>query len=159
MIASIKKPNRSGHLGQVNGRLRTIFEKGTNSIIACDRGRAWPSRSRTQSAALGRAKRKPEDAEMRSRHVRHPALRDRGVGHHVSDAPVSKFTLSLLGGNNGLLENSENLCSKAHRAGAKFTGQNGKVESIGPPMANSCGSTANRKRKAPRAHSTRRAGR
>jgi hypothetical protein len=31
----------------------------------CDWGRAWPSRSRTQGAALGGAKRKPEDEEMR----------------------------------------------------------------------------------------------
>src|SRR5258708_35730685 len=32
----------------------------------CDRGGAWPSRSRTQGAAFGGAKGKPEDAEMRS---------------------------------------------------------------------------------------------
>lgn len=32
----------------------------------CDWGRAWPSRSRTQGAAFGGAKGKPEDAEMRS---------------------------------------------------------------------------------------------
>ncbi len=32
----------------------------------CDRGRAWPSRSRTQGAAFGGAKGKSEDAEMRS---------------------------------------------------------------------------------------------
>jgi len=32
---------------------------------ACDRGCAWPSRSRTQGAAFGGAKGKPEDAEMR----------------------------------------------------------------------------------------------
>ena len=37
-----------------------------DSTAACDRGRAWPSRSRTQGAALGGAKGKPEDAEVRS---------------------------------------------------------------------------------------------
>jgi hypothetical protein len=33
---------------------------------ARDWGRAWPSRSRTQGAAFGGAKGKPEDEEMRS---------------------------------------------------------------------------------------------
>jgi hypothetical protein len=33
---------------------------------ACDRWRAWPSRSRTQGEAFGGAKGEPEDAEMRS---------------------------------------------------------------------------------------------
>jgi hypothetical protein len=37
-----------------------------DSTTGCDWGRAWPSRSRTQGAALGGAKGKPEDAEMRS---------------------------------------------------------------------------------------------
>src|SRR4249919_1721478 len=36
------------------------------SMAACDWGRARPSRSRTQGAAFGGAKGKPEDAEMRS---------------------------------------------------------------------------------------------
>jgi hypothetical protein len=35
-------------------------------MAACDWGRAWPSRSRTQGAAFGGAKGKPEDADMRS---------------------------------------------------------------------------------------------
>jgi len=32
----------------------------------CDRGRAWPTRSRTQAAALAGGKGKDEDAEMGS---------------------------------------------------------------------------------------------
>jgi hypothetical protein len=36
-----------------------------DSTAACDWGRAWPSRSRTQGAAFGGAKGKPEDDEMR----------------------------------------------------------------------------------------------
>src|SRR6476661_5663028 len=36
------------------------------SAAACDWGRAWSSRSRTQGAAFGGAKGKAEDAEMRS---------------------------------------------------------------------------------------------
>ena len=44
----------------------------------------------------------------------------------VPDAPVTNFTLTLDGGNKGLLVNSENLC-KAHRvAEVKMAGQNGK---------------------------------
>jgi len=37
-----------------------------DSTAAWDWGCAWPSRSRTQGAAFGGAKGKPEDAEMRS---------------------------------------------------------------------------------------------
>jgi len=38
-----------------------------DSTAACDRGRAWPSRSRTQGAALGGAKGKPEELALRAR--------------------------------------------------------------------------------------------
>ncbi len=64
----------------------------------------------------------------------------------VPDAPVSKFTLNLDGGNKGLLENSENLCAKPQRATADFTGQNGKVEHFHPLIANSCGKAKKHKR-------------
>ncbi|HEY2478019.1 MAG TPA: hypothetical protein VGI17_04750 [Solirubrobacterales bacterium] len=60
----------------------------------------------------------------------------------VPDAPVSKFILEMKGGKKGLLVNSENLCSKrgqSRRAIAHFTGQNGKVESFRPKVANQCG--------------------
>src|SRR6266540_4903522 len=43
---------------------------------ACARGRAWPSRSRTQGAAFASGKGKPEDADMRSATC---AIRVRGV--------------------------------------------------------------------------------
>ncbi len=55
---------------------------------------------------------------------------------------MSKFVLSMQGGNKGLLVNSENLCSpkaKTH-AIADFTGQNGKTYDTTPAVANSCGS-------------------
>ena len=58
----------------------------------------------------------------------------------VPDAPVTKFTLAMQGGNKGLLVNSENLCgpqAKTH-AVAKFTAQNGKVDDFNPAIANSC---------------------
>jgi hypothetical protein len=58
----------------------------------------------------------------------------------VPDAPVSKFTLTLLGGHKGLLVNSENLCSPKAKtqAIADFTGQNGKVYDTTPKVQNSC---------------------
>jgi uncharacterized repeat protein (TIGR01451 family) len=56
----------------------------------------------------------------------------------VPDAPVTSFTLNLQGGKKGLLVNSTNLCAKANRATAKFTGQNGKQLTTHPPLANSC---------------------
>ncbi len=57
----------------------------------------------------------------------------------VPDAPVTKFTLSLAGGKKSLIENSEDLCAKPHRALAVFTGQNGKVSQTEPVVtAKSC---------------------
>ena len=53
----------------------------------------------------------------------------------VPDVPVTEFTLELVGGNKGLLENSENLCKKPQRAIANFTGQNGKVHRTKPLVA------------------------
>jgi hypothetical protein len=57
----------------------------------------------------------------------------------VPDAPVSKFTLEMQGGNKGLLENSTNLCAKPHRATSDFTAHNGKVYDTRPLLAVSCG--------------------
>jgi hypothetical protein len=57
----------------------------------------------------------------------------------VPDAPVSRFTLTMKGGNKGLLENSENLCAKPQHAIADLTAQNGKVHDIEPVVENSCG--------------------
>jgi Uncharacterized conserved protein len=56
----------------------------------------------------------------------------------VPDAPVSKFVLSMKGGNKGLLVNSENICKKPQRALAHFVAQNGKVDNFSPTIANSC---------------------
>ncbi len=65
----------------------------------------------------------------------------RNTFEFVPDAPVSKFILELKGGKKGLLVNSENLCSKKAETHAivRFTGQNGKVESLRPKVANQCG--------------------
>ena len=58
----------------------------------------------------------------------------------VPDAPVSRFELTLKGGEKyGLLENHENLCAHTQRASARFIGQNGKVAQLGPRITNDCG--------------------
>jgi hypothetical protein len=45
----------------------------------------------------------------------------------VPDVPVSSFTLSLLGGQQGLFANSENLCKARQIAVERIVGQNGKT--------------------------------
>ena len=74
-----------------------------------------------------------------------PARVDTGKGGGISntfevvpDAPVSKFVLSLKGGNKGLLVNSENICRKPQKAIAHFVGQNGKVSDTTPLISNDC---------------------
>ena len=57
----------------------------------------------------------------------------------VPDAPVSKFTLSLDGGNKGLLQNSTNLCKAPLRVNVKMAGQNGKTTNENPLLATPCG--------------------
>jgi hypothetical protein len=56
----------------------------------------------------------------------------------VPDAPVSKFTLTMKGGNKSLLVNSENICNKPQHAIANFTAQNGKVYNTKPVLTNDC---------------------
>lgn len=48
----------------------------------------------------------------------------RGTFEGVPDAPVSKFVLTLNGGEHGLLVNSEDVCAATHRANARFIGHN-----------------------------------
>jgi hypothetical protein len=56
----------------------------------------------------------------------------------VPDQPVSSFTLRMQGGKKGLLQNSTNLCKRAHRATAKFRAQNGKARTLRPALVSSC---------------------
>ncbi|MCW2982187.1 MAG: hypothetical protein JWO14_3914 [Solirubrobacterales bacterium] len=57
----------------------------------------------------------------------------------VPDAPVSRFVLEMKGGKKyGLLENSENICSKPQRANASLVAQSGKRLQLRPLIANSC---------------------
>jgi hypothetical protein len=59
---------------------------------------------------------------------------------NVPDAPVSTFTLNLIGGKKGLLENGavENICSAPQVATMRMTGQNGALESRRVPIGLPC---------------------
>jgi hypothetical protein len=57
----------------------------------------------------------------------------------VPDAPVSKFILTMQGGNKGLIVNSRNICSSKNRADALFVGQNGVPDHFHPLLKASCG--------------------
>jgi hypothetical protein len=56
----------------------------------------------------------------------------------VPDAPVSKFTLKLKGGKQGLLVNSANLCRQTPKAKVSMTGQNGILYKTEPAIKTSC---------------------
>lgn len=57
----------------------------------------------------------------------------------VPDAPVSRFTMDLLGGSKGLLVNSEGLCGSDKQATARMTGQNGTHDNGNVPLNPACG--------------------
>lgn len=72
-------------------------------------------------------------------HVESVPGRIRTTFSTVPDAPVSKFTLNLDGGNKGLLENGTNLCDKTLRANVEISGQNGKNSNQNPAIQTTCG--------------------
>jgi len=57
----------------------------------------------------------------------------------VPDAPVTKFTLTMQGGQKGLVINSRNLCAGENRGDAQFAGQNGVPYHFHPLVKPSCG--------------------
>ncbi len=57
----------------------------------------------------------------------------------VPDAPVSRFQLQLKGGKEGLLVNSENLCSSPQKAVVQLDGQNGAAYDTTTKVAIKCG--------------------
>jgi hypothetical protein len=65
---------------------------------------------------------------------------------HVPDAPVSKFVLSMRGGDKGLLVNSTNICSSGGRAFVTVRGQNGRQEVLHPQLDADCRQESVRKR-------------
>jgi hypothetical protein len=54
------------------------------------------------------------------------------------DAPFSKLVLSLKGGKEGLLQNSENLCEAPRRAKVKLAAQNGRAKNFTSKIAMAC---------------------
>jgi hypothetical protein len=77
----------------------------------------------------------------------------------VPDAPVSKFTIELLGAGRGLLENSENICAKPQHALAEFTAQSGKVSEAKPPLQIKCKKAHEKHKRAHRRHRRHKRGR
>ena len=79
----------------------------------------------------------------------------RTIFTQVPDAPVSRVVLRLQGGKKGLVVNSTNLCSRAHRAAVKATAHNAKVKSLKVAVKPSCQKrkrhSGQRRRSAPQA--------
>jgi hypothetical protein len=74
---------------------------------------------------------------------------------NLPDAPLSKFTLSIAGGKNGIIEAVDPLCESRNVGSARFVGQHGKPAPTQQPKV----STVCAKSPALRVRSTRRAGR
>jgi hypothetical protein len=67
-----------------------------------------------------------------------PGGRIRNTFWAVPDAPVSKFVLTMKGGDKGLLVNNTELCRARPRSRAEFIGQNGKRSISNPRVKLSC---------------------
>jgi hypothetical protein len=63
----------------------------------------------------------------------------------VPDAPVSKFVLTMQGGDKGLLVNNTELCKAKPHAKAEFTGQNGKLSVSSPLVKTDCGKSSRKR--------------
>jgi hypothetical protein len=63
----------------------------------------------------------------------------------VPDAPVSKFVLTMQGGDKGLLVNNTELCRANPHAKAEFTGQNGKSSVSNPLVQTDCGKSSRKR--------------
>jgi hypothetical protein len=74
----------------------------------------------------------------------------------VPDAPVESFTLTLAGGNKGLLVNSRDICKAPGRATAKFTGQNGAKVTLRPVLKSACAKAKKPKKSTKNKRSARR---
>ncbi len=71
----------------------------------------------------------------------------RGNCEGLPDAPVSKFTMTLPGGKQSLLVNSEDLCAKPQRANARFVAQNNETAVLHPRVAVRCKKAKKRKKR------------
>lgn len=65
----------------------------------------------------------------------------------VPDAPVERFTMTLLGGKKSLFINSTDLCGRTHRALAMFTAQNGRHLNLHTALTASCAASKKRRHK------------
>jgi hypothetical protein len=64
----------------------------------------------------------------------------------LPDAPIGKVVIVMQGGRKGLFQNSTDICRGRHRIAVTFTGQNGKVREIAPPLKAQCGGKGKGKR-------------
>jgi hypothetical protein len=64
----------------------------------------------------------------------------------IPDVPIGHFQLTLFGGKQGYLTNTQSLCSHQPAANVEFTGQNGKVTSRRVVLKTACSSKAKHRR-------------
>lgn len=64
----------------------------------------------------------------------------------VPDAPITSFSLDLLGGRKGLVQNTEGLCGKNKMATVRMKGQNGVSDNEQVKLGLACGGKARHKR-------------
>ena len=57
----------------------------------------------------------------------------------LPDAPVTKFTMSLRGGEHGIIANATDTCDNPQVATAKFIGQDNGIETLRLPLKAQCG--------------------
>ena len=62
------------------------------------------------------------------------------------DAPFTKATVALQGGNKGLLVNSRDICARAYRATVRFIAHNNMTRTIRPKLKAQCGKKGKGKR-------------
>jgi hypothetical protein len=63
----------------------------------------------------------------------------------LPDAPVSRFTMTLVGGDQGLLVNAANLCAAPQFATARFVAHNNATRALRPRVAVDCGKRKKKK--------------
>jgi hypothetical protein len=63
----------------------------------------------------------------------------------LPDVPVSRFMLRLQGGGKGLLENSDGVCSRSHKASVKMNAQNGLSRRLHVRVKAPCGAARHHK--------------
>ena len=68
----------------------------------------------------------------------------------VPDAPFTKATVALQGGNQGLLVNSRNICDRIYRATVRYTAHNGLTHTARPKLRANCKKKRGKKAKAKR---------